>query len=90
MATVIFPGSPLSRRKVSCNAQHLAGSGDWETGLLCEDWELERGEQSCKLTVNTTASINTGRGKGVYYITQENKFRLEMGGGFLTVMEVRF
>ena len=69
MATVIFPGSPLSKRKLSCNAQCLAGSRDGETDLVCEDWELEGGKQSCKFRVNTTASINTGRGKDASYIT---------------------
>jgi len=27
------------------------------------------------LRVNTTASINVGRGKGIFYVTQKNKLR---------------
>lgn len=69
MAAVIFLGSPLSKKKLFCSAQDLMGSGDWETDLVSEDWEVEGGKQSSKLIVKPTASIDVGKGKNVSSIT---------------------
>lgn len=74
--TVTFSGSPLSKGKL------LAGSGDRKTDFICRDWDLE-GANSCKFTINSSANINTGEEKGVYYTSQKNAFRLEMRGGLL-------
>lgn len=76
----------MGRRRLSDTTGCLAGSGDWETDLLCEGWELEGRKEGCKFTVNTTASINMRREKG----EQENKFRVEMRGEFLIVVEMGF